>query len=104
MNDPKMPRRYNEFAKDHTPLDGEKMKINDILNREILVIGYRVKKSKYGNGNGDGRCLTIQYELDGRRYVTFTGSAVLAEQCSVYASEMPFVAVMRKIDRYYTFT
>jgi hypothetical protein len=99
----KAPRRFNEFAKDHAPLDGEKMKINDLLNKEILVLAHRIKKSKYG-ASGGNNCLTIQFMQDGQRFVTFTGSAVLAEQCAAYAGEMPFTAMIKKIDRYYTFT
>lgn len=93
------PKRFSEFAKEHNPLDGDKMKINDLLNKEILVRAFRSKQSKFGGNN----CLTIQFDLDGIRHVTFTGSAVLAEQCAAYAGEMPFVAQIKKIDRYYTF-
>ena len=97
------PRRFSDFAKDHAPLDGDKVKINDLLNKEITVLAYRIKQSKYGAGGGNN-CLTIQFDLDGVRHVTFTGSAVLAEQCAAYAAEMPFAAVVKKIDRYLTFT
>ena len=99
----KPPRRFSEFAKDHAPLDGEKVKISDLLNKEILVRAFRVKKSKF-SGNGGNNCLTIQFDMDGKRCVTFTGSAVLAEQAAAYADEMPFVATIKKIDKYFTFT
>jgi len=92
--------RFADFAKDHAPLDGDKIKINDLLNKEIKVMAYRTKQSKFGGNN----CLTIQFELEACRHVTFTGSAVLAEQCAAYAAEMPFMATIKKIDRYYTFT
>ena len=95
-----VPQRYSDFAKEHTPLDGEKIKISEIVNKEVLVRGFRNKKSKFGSSN----CLTIQFDMDAKRYVTFTGSAVLAEQIAAYAQMIPFIAVIKKIDKYYTFT
>lgn len=94
-------KRFGDFAKEHIPLDGAKMKIDDILNKEILVTAIRLKPSKF---NKAPSCLTIQLELDGQRYVCFTGSAVLADQAKTYEGEIPFLATIKKIDKYYTFT
>lgn len=93
-------RRFSDFAKDHVPLDGAKLKIDDVLNKEILVTAVRIKPSKYGKTP----CLTIQLELNGQRYVCFTGSTVLGDQAKMYEGELPFVATIKKIDKYYTFT
>ena len=76
------------------------MKIADVLGKEITVINHRVTSSKYG----DKKCLTVQFELDGKRYVIFTGSTVLINQCEKYKDEMPFMATIQKIDKYYSFT
>ena len=95
------PKRFSEFAREHIPLDGRKIKIEDILDKEILVLAIRVKPSKFGK---TAACLTIQLELAGERYVCFTGSAVLGEQAQAYQAELPFVATVKKIDKYYTFT
>jgi hypothetical protein len=97
------PKRFSDFAKEHVPLDGEKIKIEDILNREIEVLAMRVKPSKY-QGKGTGSCLTIQFLLDGKRFVVFTGSGILAQQAQQYQAECPFLATLKKIDRYYTLT
>ena len=94
------PKRFGDFAKDHVPLDGEKLKIADILNKEILVTGFRVKNSKHNAGT----CLTIQFMMGDEKHVAFTGSGVLLDQCKLYEAELPFVATMRKIDKYFTFT
>lgn len=97
------PKRFSDFAKEHRPLDGTKKTIEAILDKEIKVLAIRVKPSKY-NAKGCGSCLTIQFILNGERCVAFTGSNVLTEQATQYQSELPFVTVIRKIDRYYTFT
>lgn len=94
------PKRFGDFAKDHVPLDGAKLKIADILNKEILVIGFRVKNSKHNAGT----CLTIQFMMGDERHVAFTGSGVLLDQCKAYETEIPFLATMKKIDKYFTFT
>ena len=94
------PKRFGDFAKDHVPLDGAKLKIADILNKEILVTGFRAKNSKHNTGT----CLTIQFMMGDEKHVAFTGSGVLLDQCKLYEAEIPFVAMVKRIDRYYSFT
>lgn len=96
-------KRFCDFAKEHMPLDGAKMRIDEILNREIEVLAMRIKPSKY-NGKGTGSCLTIQFLMNGEKYVAFTGSGVLSDQAKEYQGEIPFLATIKKIDKYYTFT
>lgn len=97
------PKRFGDFAKEHIPLDGAKLKIDDVLNKEIEVLALRIKPSKY-NGKESTACLTIQFQMSGERYVAFTGSMILADQAKQYAKELPFLATIKKIDKYYTFT
>ncbi|MEN6421275.1 MAG: hypothetical protein ABFD76_04950 [Smithella sp.] len=96
-------KRFSDFATEHIPLDGDKIKIDAILNKEIEVLAVRVKPSKYKD-KGTGACLTIQFMMDGKKYVVFTGSGILAEQAQRYQAEVPFLAAIKKIDKYYTFT
>jgi len=104
-NEDARPKRFSDFAKDHVPLDGAKLKIDDILNKEILVTAIRIKPSKFGvAGKSSPSFLTLQFNLKGERYVAFTGSGVLADQAQAYQAEIPFLATIKKIDRYYTFT
>ena len=42
---------FGEFAEEEAPLEGKKKKIEEILNTEILVIGFRIGKSKYKDRN-----------------------------------------------------
>jgi len=84
-------------------MDGAKMKIDEVLNREMLIIGHRIKRSKFDK-NSSGKYLAIQFVFVGTedRKVVFTGSDVLIEQMERYGEEIPFVATIKKVDRYYT--
>jgi hypothetical protein len=94
-------KHFSDFANVHTPLDGDKVKIETILNREILITGYSIKQSKYDK-NTSGKFLTIQFLESGATHIVFTGSDVLIEQFEKYGNQIPFFAVIKKIDRYYT--
>ena len=59
-------KRFSDFAEEQT-LDGDKVKLDDVLNKEIVVTGYVVTKSKY-KSSGD-MCLKLQFEVDGARYI-----------------------------------
>lgn len=95
------PKRFAEFAQERIALDGDKVKLDEVLNREILVTGFSIKRSRYDK-NTSGKCLTIQFELDSRRKVIFTGSDVLIEQLEKYGDQVPFMTTIKKIDRFYT--
>jgi len=92
-------KRFSDFAKE-TILDGTKIRIDDMLNKEVMILAYRVTDSKHS----DRDCLTIQLQYDNQHHVIFTGSAVLADQIKKYESELPFMATIRKINKYYSLT
>lgn len=94
-------KKFSDFAKEQV-LDGDKLKLDDVLDKEIIVLGYQVNKSRY-KGNND-TCLKLQFELDGAHYILFTGSTVLINQIEKYQDEIPFQTVIKKIDKYYTFS
>jgi len=96
------PKRFSDFAEEEKPVGGDKVKIESILNKEIRVTYYKVKKSKYAKNNSE-QCLTVQFEVDGIKKIFFTGSGVLLDQLEKYGHEIPFMATVKKIDRYYTF-
>lgn len=94
-------KKFADFAQEARPLDGEKVKIESILNVEIMIIGYGIKKSRYDK-NSSGKYLTVQFEQDGQRKVFFTGSDVLIEQFEKYGDQIPSAATVKRVDRYYT--
>jgi hypothetical protein len=92
--------RFGDFA-DEEAFDGDKLRLDEILNKEILVTGYKIKDSHQKKGT---QYLTIHFELGGEKHVTFTGSAVLMDQLKKYESHLPFLAIIKKINRHYTFS
>lgn len=66
---------------------GDKIKLNKILNREIIVHQFRIEDSKYK----DGKCLHLQIEINGNKHVLFTGSKTLIDMIQEVPKEsFPF--------------
>lgn len=95
-------KRFSDFSKESI-LNGDKIKIDDILNKEIKIIGYSIKNSKYSK-NKNGEYLTLQIESDNKKHIIFTGSDVLIDQINKYSNEIPFLTIIRKINKYYSLT
>jgi len=96
-------KRFAEFSEEDAPLDGDKVKLEDILDQEVAVLNFRKGLSKFTE-HGEKSYTAIQIEKEERRMVLFTGSGVLARQLEKYADHLPFLATIRKIDRYYSMT
>ncbi len=97
--------KFSDFSQEQTPLEGEKMKLDEVINREIIVCSFKISNSKYTE-NKSGKYVTIQikfHDTDTPKII-FTGSDVLANQCQKYQDHMPFATTIRKINKYYTFT
>jgi hypothetical protein len=77
------------------------MRLDDVVDHEITVTGCNIRQSKYSK-NVSGKYLTLQFQIDGQTRVTFTGSDVLIGQMERYEQEIPFVATIKRINRYYT--
>ncbi|RLG01150.1 hypothetical protein DRN58_02355 [Thermococci archaeon] len=93
--------RFSDFAEETKVFDGDKKKIEDILNQEILVLDFKVKNSKKRQ---DSLYATIQFKMNDINHIVFTGSSILISQLEKYKDNLPFYTVLKKIDRYYTFT
>lgn len=94
-------KKFSDFAKEETIIDGDKVKIESIIDKEIEVLGYKLTNSKY---KPTEQCLTIHFKIDGETHVVFTGSSVLIEQCEQYKDEMPFFATIKRVNKHYTFS
>lgn len=71
-------------------IEGDKLSIQDILNREIVITDFKVSGSNYKTEN----CTTIQFyfpEDEAQvKHIIFTGSAVLKDmlkKCQKYCDE-----------------
>ncbi len=93
--------KFSTFAKNQLPMPGNKKRLDDILNREITVIDYRIRKSTKRDGT---ECLQMQFLLGTEVCVVFTGSSVLINQIKESKDNIPFVGTVVKLDRYYSFS
>lgn len=93
--------KFAVFAKNQIPMPGNKKHLDDIVNREITVVDFRIRKSNKRDGT---ECLQMQFLLGDEVCVLFTGSSVLINQIQEAKEQMPFNGTIVKIDRYYSFS
>jgi len=94
-------KKFSEFKIDNKlKFNGDKISINDILNKKISIHRYSISESKY-NGN----YLTIQIEIDNKDMVIFTGSNNLIQVIKQVKNEnFPFETIIKKKYKQYIFT
>lgn len=93
--------KFSVFAKTQLPMPGNKKRLDEILNREITVVDFRLRKSTKRDGT---ECLQMQFLLDDEVCVVFTGSSVLINQIKECKDNIPFTGTVVKLDRYYSFS
>jgi hypothetical protein len=82
---------------------GDKIKIDRIFNREIVVEGYKIVDSKYPE-KGNPKCLHLQIILGNNRHVVFTGSMMLMDQIKqIPATSFPFKTTIVKENERFEF-
>lgn len=92
-------KKFSDFKKDVKYLDGEPIKIEDVIDKEILVLDHAIFNSKYNNDE----CLKIKFKLNEKEYVLNTGSKILREQINEDVEEFPFFAKIIKKNNYFKF-
>ena len=90
---------FSDFAEESKSFEGDKKKLDDILNQEILILDFKVKDSKQRIGS---KYITIQFREGDKTFIVFTGSMVLTNQLEKYEDSLPFYTTIKKIDKYYT--
>ncbi len=93
--------KFSDFAEKVSSFVGDKKKIEDILDQNILIIDFKIKPSKQRQNTF---YTTIQFQIDNIKYIIFTGSKVLTDQLEKYKDKLPFNTIIKKIDKYYTFS
>lgn len=93
--------KFSVFARNKLPLPGQKKRLDEILNQEILVTDFRITNSKK---HDNAECLQLQFAFNGDVCVAFTGSVVLLDQIKSAETNIPFKATIVKIDKYYSFS
>lgn len=94
--------KFSDFADVDVNI-GDKIKIDDIVNKPIQAMSYRISDSKFRKPNCD-KCLTLQIKYNGEDRVVFTGSNVLIGQIEIYKDKLPFETIIIKSERFYTFS
>ena len=103
--------KFNTLV-EHKVLDGDKVKIDDLLNKELIVTGFSVSTSKYKD-KSSGICIKVQfyYKNDEKqeRKVFFSGSTVIKDQLEeakvkLDESGLPlmFESMVKKVGNYYS--
>lgn len=84
--------------------EGEKIKTERILNKEVIVEDYKIVTSKFTD-KGSGKCLHLQILVDGNKRVWFTGSFNLMEVIERVPKEaFPFKTIIAKENERFEFT
>ena len=95
-------KKFGEFKlKDgRKMLDGEKIKIDKILDKEIVVLDYVIFDSIQERG---GKCLKVLFKFtnDDRDYIFNTSSKVLMKQINDESVELPFIGVIYRKGKYF---
>jgi hypothetical protein len=87
--------------------EGDKVKIDRILNRQIIVHAFRIEDSKVKafQEKGSGKCLSLQVSYNNEMHVLFTGSSVLIEQIKqVPPDKFPFETIIIRENERLKFT
>jgi len=92
-------------------LDGDKIKVDDVLNKKIIVTGFNVGSSKYKDKGGD-YCLKVQFYFEDdeskEKHIFFSGSSVIKSQLEEMQSsqkdKLLFRTIVKKVGDYYSLT
>ncbi len=90
--------RFSQFSEEEQALEGEKVHLDTVLDKEILITNFRTSKSKFNERD----YITIQFNDGGKLFVVFTGSEVLTNQLKKYKDKLPFYTTIVKKGRYFT--
>ena len=91
--------KFSDFAQSRMPMPGTKKRIGQIIDKEIMIVDFRVTDSKHRQNS---KCLQIQFVLDDEICVAFTGSVVLLDQIQFSKDKSPFKTKINRNDNYFT--
>jgi hypothetical protein len=85
--------------------EGDKIKISKILNREIVVHGFKIDDSKVFKERGSGKCLCLQISVNDKKHIVFTSSSGLINTITQVAeNDFPFSTVIIEENDRFLFT
>ena len=84
-------------------LTGEKIKISRVINKEIVITGFKIEESKYPK-NKSGKCLFLQIELENEKRIIFTGANALIDvMIQVKKDNLPIKTMIVQEGEHYEF-
>ena len=92
--------RFKDFADEDERggLEGEKVSIKDILDKEILITAFQFRQSHYYGGD----YMILQFQNGNGLQVVFTATEVVKKQLERHKDQLPFYGTIIKKNRYYT--
>ena len=78
--------------------EGELVKFDDVVGKEIIVTGFEERDSQYHDGN----YVMIDFIEAGRDQWTTTSSKVIMDQLHLIKENLPVKCTPKKIKKYYT--
>lgn len=98
-----MVNKFSDFVEetdlDTRKFEGNKVKIDDFLNKNLKFTGSKIFPSKQKIGR---ECLMIEFYHEGEAHIIFTGASNLLKLFKKYKSMMPFEAQIITQDGFYT--
>lgn len=96
-------KKFSDFSDEGDVFDGDKVKFGSLIDKEICILQYKIRKSKFPDKHDNYAIIQFtDTDENGTHKIAFTGSGVIMEQLEKYKEEFPFLATVKKIDKYYT--
>ena len=98
-----MMKKFSDFSSEGDVFDGEKVKLATLLDKEICILQYKIRRSKYQDKHENYAIVQFtDTDENGEHKIFVTGSGVVMEQLEKYEDELPFQTTLKKIDKYLT--
>lgn len=94
-------KRFADLPLEKRDVWVEKVKISEVIGKEIVITGFTIVPSKYGNNEQATR---IDFELNGEKHICFTSSALLRKQLESTRDEMPYMTVITQKEHWLKLT
>ena len=73
---------------------GDKIKVERILNKQVIVLDYKIEPSKY-----QGECLYMQFQIGDTKRISFTSGKTLIEKIQkVKPEQFPFKTIIVQLE------
>ena len=97
-------KKFKEFGIKPTATSfvGDKVNIEWVLNKPIIIHDFKIEPSKYG---ADKKRVCLQVSIDNKKHIIFSGSGSLMDMIQqVPKNEFPFESTITKEDKRFQFT